>query len=428
MRLTKNSKLLMSFMAENKCLDYSVQNKRTTDVLIMLYNNILEAKQFIQNKKQREESDSSFYKMKITSISTVKQIPKPKLFTADTFPEEARQHIDDSISWDVSYSFSLFEREITVHFLLEDEEDPYVSIEKYNDYIDKIMVWFYIVTKYASKKCSKKLIVFLYNTSLTKKLPKSNIEILDQIHVNTAFTFSCIEKSNEIVIFRKEEWLKVLIHESFHNFGLDFSDMDTFECNKRILSIFKVDSQVNLFEAYTEFWAEIMNVCFTSFYLLEKKNVVVDLEEFLKNTYFLIDVERNFKFFQMIKTLEFMGLEYKDLYSGNESSSIARTTLYKEKSNILSYYILTTILMYNYQDFFGWCKNNNTGSLLQFKHTVDNLEEFCNFVQKYYKTRSFLNMIECMKKFYHKKETTGKNGIKKMFLMNNMRMSVCELD
>ena len=76
------------------------------------------------------------------------------------------------------------------------------------------------------------MVVFIYSTELTKNLPNSNIDILDQIHVNTAFTYSCIEQSNEIVIFRKEEWLKVLIHESFHNFGLDFSDMNTSECNK----------------------------------------------------------------------------------------------------------------------------------------------------------------------------------------------------
>jgi hypothetical protein len=427
MKLTKQSKLLMDFFKNNKCIGYSTQNKRTTEVLLLLYNNIIEANHFIQDKKQKE--GNAFYKIKINKIMNVRQIPKPKLFTVNSFPEEVRLHIDEYIDWEIIYTFSLLDREITIHFLLE-EENPYKYIEKYNNYIDKILVWFFIVNKHALKKCSRKLVVYIYSTELTKKLPKSNIDILDQIHVNTAFTYSCIEHSNEIVIFRKEEWLKVLIHESFHNFGLDFSDMNTSECNKRILAIFKIDSQVNLFEAYTEFWAEIINVCFTVFYLLKKKQNIDDVskEDFVKNCYFLIDIEINFKFFQMCKTLDFMGLEYRDLYSNTHHSSIARNTLYKEKSNILSYYILTTIMMYNYQDFFNWCRINNSSSLLQFNRSKNGLEEFCNFIEKHYKTTHILYAFDCMQIFFHKTKTNGKNGIKKSFLMNNMRMSICELE
>ena len=425
MKLTKSSKILMDFFTNNKCINNSTQNKRTTEVLIVLYNNIIEANQFIQGKKQRE--GKLFYKIRINKIDNVRQIPKPKLFTANSFPEEVRNHIDEYINWEINYTFSLLDREITIHFLLE-EEDPYKFIEKYNDYIDKILVWFYIVNKHSLKKCSRKLVVFIYSTELTKNLPNSNIDILDQIHVNTAFTYSCIEQSNEIVIFRKEEWLKVLIHESFHNFGLDFSDMNTSECNKRILSIFKIDSQVNLFEAYTEFWAEIINVCFVVFYLLKKKQRDVLIEDFVKKCYFLIDVERSFKFFQMCKTLNFMGLEYRDLYSNTHHSSIARTTLYKEKSNILSYYILTSIMMYNYQDFFNWCIVNNTSSLLQFNRSKKGLEEFCNFIEKHYKTKHILYAIDCIQIFFHTTEMNDKKGIKKSFLMNNMRMSICELE
>ena len=48
-------------------------------------------------------------------------------------------------------------------------------------------MWFYILNEYGSKTCSSIFTVFLYFTSLEKKLPKSNIDILDQIHVNTAF-------------------------------------------------------------------------------------------------------------------------------------------------------------------------------------------------------------------------------------------------
>ena len=216
------------------------------------------------------------------------------------------------------------------------------------------------------------------------------------------------------------------MHESFHNFGLDFSDMDTSECNKKILSIFQIDSQVNLFEAYTEFWAEILNVCFSSFYLLENKHQDISIVEYLKTCYFLIDIERSFSFIQMIKILNFMGLDYKDLYLNTYNSSELRTKLYKEKSNILSYYILKTIILYNYQDFFEWCNINNK-SLFQFQRTKQGILLFCNFIEKYYKKTSIINVIDCMKKFFNKL-MNGKYISNKLFLMNNMRMSVCELE
>ena len=120
--------------------------------------------------------------------------------------------------------------------------------------MDSIILWLFILNKYSSKVCSKYFTVYFYFTSLTKNLPSSNIDILQEEHVNTAFTSTCTNHS-EIVIYRKEEWLKVFIHETFHNFGLDFCDMNCFKGNKYILDLFPVDSEVKLYESYTEFWA-----------------------------------------------------------------------------------------------------------------------------------------------------------------------------
>ena len=147
------------------------------------------------------------------------------------------------------------------------------------------------------------------------------------------------------------------------------------------MDIFNVNSQVNLYESYTEFWAEMMNVVFCSFLSLKKKD---DEEEFLTNCEFLLNFERTYGFFQMVKTLNFMGLTYKNLYSKKEESRVMRETLYKEDSNILAYYIIRPILLHNYQGFLSWCDKNNF-SLLQFKKTNANLMEFCKFIEKNYK-------------------------------------------
>ena len=224
------------------------------------------------------------------------------------------------------------------------------------------------------------------------------------------------------MVFRKEEWFKVFIHETFHNFGLDFSDMNNSEAHKCILNIFKVNSEVNLYESYTEFWAEIINALFCSFFSLKDKT---DLEEFLSNSEFFINFERTYSFFQLVKTLNFMGLTYKDLYSNSVHSSIIRENLYKEKTNVLSYYIIKTVLINNYQGFLFWCKENNF-SLLQFKKTLTSQKEYCKFIEKNYKTSSMLNGVSETHHFLNLIQKQSKK-VNLNYILSNLRMSICEL-
>lgn len=427
MKLTKNSELLMSFFLEKKCINHVQKTFKTERTLKHLYSDIKRADSFIKAKKEKE--GDAFYKLIVTKINGISQIPKPKSFNPSSFPQEVREHIDKEMLFDLSYTFSLFGREIKVHFIVEDQSAEH-HIELYNEYIEKILVWLHIINEYSSKKCSKRLVLYMYFTSLKKALPAKNISILNQNNVNTAFTYTCPVDS-EIVVFRKEEWFKVLMHESFHNFALDFSDMNTEECNKHILSIFKVNSDVNLFEAYTEFWAEILNAVFCSFYLIkDKKDNRNEFDDFLSNFDFFINFERTYKFFQMVKTLDFMGLNYVDLVSNTPQAQSLRETLYKEESNVLSYYILTTILMNNYQGFLSWCNTNNL-SLLQFKKTETNIMEFCKFIEKNYKTRSLIESVDCIQKFLHSIKNVRAKGVGSGkvldYVLNNMRMTVCEL-
>jgi hypothetical protein len=197
--------------------------------------------------------------------------------------------------------------------------------------------------------------------------------------------------------------------------------MNIEECTRDILSIFKVSSEVNLFEAYTECWAEIMNALFCIFITLKNKNNVY---EFLSNSQFFINFERTYSFFQLVKTLDFMGLSYTDLYSKSEHSRILRENLYKEKTNVLSYYIIKTVLLNNYQSFILWCDNNNL-SLLQFKKTTSNKLSYCKFIEKNYKTKSMLYGINETTKFIDKINHNNKSN--QNYILSNLRMTICEL-
>jgi len=409
MNLSQQSKELMLFFSKNKHLNYVKQSNKTNSILKDLYNEIIEANNYV--KKQVK------YKYTIKKILTAIQITKPQNFNAKSFPEIVRNHIDETMMSEICYSFSLYDRNVKVYFIVEND-DIELHIQQYNKYIETIATWLYILNIYASKECARNLTIYFYFTSLEKNLPQSNIHILDEIHINTAFTTTCPSDS-EIVVFRKEEWFKVFIHETFHNFGLDFSMMNNDIINQYILSIYKVNSEVNAYEAYTEFWAEIMNAIFCSYYATTND----DINEFLSNFEFYINFERTYSLFQLVKTLDFMGLQYKDLYSNTKQSIILRENLYKENTHVLSYYIIKTVLINNYQGFLSWCKLNNL-SLLDFKKTIGNQKQFCKFIEKNYKIPSLLNGIHEANIFLSKiKKKKGNNK----FILSNMRMSICEL-
>lgn len=420
MKLTNESQKMMSFFVEHNCLLPIKQTLKTDKILKNLYNDLSNGFSYIQSLKTK--LGKSFYTLKIVDINNPNQIPKPRTFHVNSFPKEIIKHIDGNSLSSITYSFDLFDRNIKIIFLTEHGKIE-KQIETYINYVDNMLVWLYIVNKYASTNCSHELSIYIYHTSLLKILPKTKINILNQNNVNSAFTRTC-QKESEIVVFRKEEWFKVFIHETFHSFGLDFSDMYTENCNSKILNIFKVNSDVNLYESYTEFWARLMNALFCSYIHMKNKN---NVEEFLTNAEFYINFERIYSFFQMVKILNFMDMTYKNLYENTIHSENIRKTLYKEDTNVLSYYIITLVLINSYQDFLSWCYTNNNISLLQFTKTSLNLDIFCNFIEKKYKTKSMIDGIICTEKLLERGNRAAKKDSGLNYLLRNLRMTICEL-
>ena len=130
-----------------------------------------------------------------------------------------------------------------------------------------------------------------------------------------------------------------------------------------------------------------------------------------------MNLEKSYSLFQLVKTMNFMGLQYKDLYSANSEIK----SLYKENTNVLSYYVIKTILMSNYPAFLSWCATNNK-SLLQFNKTIVNQSKYCDYIEKHYKSKSMLDGVK-----YASRLLTNKKTNTDKFLLVNMRMSLCEL-
>ena len=204
MKLSKKSLTLMSFFTDNNFIIHSRQTRKTQNTIAEIYNDILNAYKYIIGLKKTY--GDKLYNIGLKPIQSVTQIKKPKGFNSSSFPEEIRNHIDKQASYELTYTFSLFDKEIRLFFILE---TPNVESEMkvYNNYVDSIVMWLYILNKYASKFCAKQLDIYLYFTSLSKYLPSTDARVLDANHANTAFTTTCPRES-EIVILERKNGLK----------------------------------------------------------------------------------------------------------------------------------------------------------------------------------------------------------------------------
>jgi hypothetical protein len=403
MKITKHSKYLLKYFAKNNCIVPLKQTNKTNEILSNLFYLIKNGFIYVNS---RVELNPIVHK-----ITQTNKIPKPKTFSDSSFVDDVMFRINNFSKNYVEYKLKFFQRNIIIYFIVEDEPK---NTNKYNNYVNNLLVWLYIILQNNSNECSNNLSIFIYHTNLVKELPETNNIILDELHVNTAFTRTCMSNS-EIVVYRKEEWFKVFIHETFHNFGLDFSNMNIQPIRNKILKLFPVSSNASIYESYAEFWARIINVAFCSFHNIKNKN---SLSDFLTNMEFFINYERIYSFFQMIKILNFMNIKYHNLYEKSEESNIIRRN-YKENTNVLAYFVITTILINNYQEFIQWCNVNNN-NMFYFKQTNKNLQQFYLFIEEKYRTPNLLKNVNCSYQLNKKS--------KSLFILNNLRMTICELE
>ena len=157
MKLSKNSKELMTFFTKNKHINIKPQTKQTEHIITGLYDDIFDAYNYLNSLKQK----GNYFTVSIKRILTARQISKPQNFNSKSFPEIVRNHIDELMMSEICYSFSLYDRNVKVYFTVENDNIE-LEIEQYNKYIQNIATWLYILNMYASKECAKTLNIYFY--------------------------------------------------------------------------------------------------------------------------------------------------------------------------------------------------------------------------------------------------------------------------
>ena len=99
-----------------------------------------------------------------------------------------------------------------------------------------------------------------------------------------------------------------------------------------------------------------------------------------------------FSLFQNIKILNYMGLDYNIISNCTDSNYIVAKKLYKEETNAFAYYIIVSILLFNFNNFILWSIDNNT-NIIQFNKNKNNIINFVKFIYKNYKSSELLNTI-----------------------------------
>jgi hypothetical protein len=178
-----------------------------------------------------------------------------------------------------------------------------------------------------------------YNKAYNKDYNKTNIEIgVDNI--NSAVTFVTPTQNGNIILYRKEEVLKVLIHELIHS---NLSDLNLIKSNDKkddFNKLFCTNYVIEINEAYTESMATVIYLIYKSIY----KNI--DLNTLFKNEmkYSNYICTQIFKFYN-IKSIN-------DIMKKNINEQCK--SFFPQGSNLFSYYILKNILLRNHIEY-GHC-------------------------------------------------------------------------
>lgn len=381
---------------------YKIVNnkKNNSEIFHCVFNEIKIATHYFDKMKDTVSIETK-------KINNVNKIPFPKIRSESSFPKNIEDNIRKNSNYLSNIEFNILGINFTVHMVYD------LNNFDISNYIKFIIVWLNIAISNTNKNCCKNIKIYLYFSNLIKKIPENESKIIDVENANSAYTYCC-KTDNEIIIFRKEEWLKVFMHETFHTLGLDFCFLDNNNISDKIKKIFPIDIDFGLTEVYCETWAELFNIFFISFF-----NSNNTLKTFLKTTKKLIKYEKTFSIIQTIKILDFMNLDYKDLYCKDKVNTYKRETFYKENTNVFSYYILKSITLFNLEEFIFWCNDNNL-SLLDFYKSNTNIQKFINFIESKYKNKTFLNYI-------NDNEDLFKKLNKKTNFYKSMKMSLFEI-
>jgi hypothetical protein len=280
-------------------------------------------------------------------------------------PENIRSHINDTTYTYYKIVFKI--KNIIINVKIYANK---INIKKYVYFIKLILN---ICANESRSNHSKSFDITLYLTSFEKNKPNESVNVEN---INSGYC----RPNGEIVIYRKEEWFKVFIHECFHLFCLDFNEVQI--DFKKIFSIlFFIKSDFLFFESLVEYWARTINIAVVSFFTI--KNISYEQFEMLMEVN--LSIEKVYSILQMKHLLSGLHVSYQQM--------ITSPCNYIENTNAFCYYVLPALLLSHYEQTMAWFVEHNQ-TLLQFTKNTENVYLFYQYIRSIYKSPQFLQLLD----------------------------------
>jgi len=265
-------------------------------------------------------------------------------------------------------------------YLLSDNKTGITNVNPNKlPFLSKIVsISIYSLAELFNQKNNVKLDLVLYAANAKKQFPKNKNDIIDETNVNSGDTIpeDMSLYRPMIRMYRAEEMIKVLIHETVHGTHFETNFGESPKHKFKVLNV-KSNSSTLLFnETITETFAEFINCVLYS--LIHNK----DTSDILKK-------EIDFGFLQTAKILDHF--EFKSIEDFTESNDDRQI---KQKTATFEYHILKSVLLYKFNDFLEILlgkSNNKTKDLMKLiSETMTNDTNYKNKVNEHIKNLSKL--------------------------------------
>jgi hypothetical protein len=207
------------------------------------------------------------------------------------------------------------------------------TISKYVYHICKIIKSLKIL--FNRENIPQKLTFF--ESSKKKTFPKNKNKILGPTECNSGVTFTTFSqhKNGEITLYRKEEILKVLIHELIHANLID-SNIFLSKNSEKINDYFCVKYNILLNETYTETMATIMNILYIGIIHKMKK---LEINKLFQN-------EVKYSIYICSKIMKYYNFKDFNVFKKRENEC---NSFFPQATNVVAYYLFKPILLLNYK-------------------------------------------------------------------------------
>lgn len=336
----------------------------------------------------------------VKTVDSRRNLPRPANSddNSDFFPDEIRGHIMNEPGVAVAYNFRAGDRNVTLHFVEFNKQPNQLDMLQMQAHARRVCALLHLVSLHANRTtCSSNLIIYIYLTDFEKRFPTQQGLPLDAEHANTGMSYHCV-RTNDVIVYRREEWFKVLIHELFHAFGLSFIESDMprgvdAAMQAMLQKMYAISHPVRIYETYCEIWARILTVLFDCFAdddgiqsnksnlkgtgTNSNSNAITELQFQVFMDCAMEGLEANARFArqQCAKLLRYAGISHAILATPTEENRAIVAEKYRENTNVFAYYFLTCVLLHSPDEFMGWCYKNNpctktSKNILQFRTAV----------------------------------------------------------